>query len=276
MRRQPWFEIHDHPLFPGFLRDLTTDALEAMWTAQDIYGPVLPFLQRSLAASGANRIIDLCSGSGGPWRRLSYDLAAGGDPVPAILLTDKYPNQRASQGIRAGNAVNYHPNPVDATHIPSELAGFRTMFSTFHHFAPGEARAILKDAYEHGQGIAIFETARCDTRTLLVIFLVPLLALRLAPRISPFRWSRIFWTYCLPVIPFTLWLDGLLSCLRAYSLDDLRELIAGFNAENYRWEVSELRRGMVTITYLVGCPEPKDEDDWEGTKLEALEILKPA
>ena len=275
MQRKAWFELHDQPLFPGFLRDLVTDALEAMWNTQDTYGLIVPRLQRALAEAGTNRVIDLCSGGGGPWLRLSRDLLEGDELAPTILLTDKYPNQRAFCRIRAASRemVDFHPDPVDATHIPPELAGFRTMFSTFHHFAPGEARAMLKDAFEQGQGIAVFETAKCDARTMLAVFLVPLLSLGLAPGIRPFRWSRVFWTYCLPVIPFTLWFDGMLSCLRSYSQADLRESIAEFTSESYRWEVGEERGRLVSITYLIGCPAGKRE--LEESELEAAGMRKP-
>jgi hypothetical protein len=128
------------------------------------------------------------------------------------------------------------------------------MFSTFHHFGPAEARAILKDAFDQRQGIAIFEAAKCDWRTLATMFAVPLLALRLMPGIKPFRWPRMFWTCCIPVIPFTLWLDGILSCLRSYSQEDMRELVQDLNREDYVWEIGEDRRGVTTISYLIGCP----------------------
>ncbi len=238
MQRKAWFEIHDHPWFPGFLRDLVTEALEAMWNAQDFYGPVAARLRRALDESGATRVVDLCSGGGGPWLRFSRHLAGEDGSAPAVLLTDKYPNQRAFQQIQeaTGRVVGFYPEPVDAMRIPPELAGFRTMFSTFHHFGPADARAILKDAFDQRQGIAVFEAAKCDCRTLAAVFVVPLLALRLAPRIRPFRWGRIFWTYCLPVIPFTVWLDGLLSCLRSYST-------GGYAGAGRRPDRRELRLG---------------------------------
>ena len=255
MQRKAWFEIHDHPLFPGFLRDLVTDALEAMWNEQNVYGPVAERLERALAESGANIVVDLCSGGGGPWPRFSRDLARSNGRIPAILLTDKYPNRRALKqiGDPTEKTICYCPEPVDAMDIPQELRGFRTMFSTFHHFGPDEARAILQDAFDQRQGIAIFEAAKCDLRTVAAVLVVPFLALHLAPRIRPFRWARIFWTYCAPVIPFTLWLDGVLSCLRSYSQSDLRELISGMVCDDYRWEIGE-ERGRICIGYLVGCP----------------------
>ena len=273
MRRKSWFEIHDHPLFPTFLRDLVTDALEAMWNAQDFYGPAAARLQNAVDRSGATRIVDLCSGGGGPWLSFSRHLAGEGAPPP-IVLTDKYPNHNAFRKIESssGKAICFCAEPIDATRIPPELAGFRTMFSTFHHFSPAEAHAILRDAFVQRQGIAIFEGAKCDWRTMAVVFAVPVLALRLAPKIRPFRWTRLFWTYCVPVIPFTLWFDGILSCLRSYSQDDMQELVEDLTDENYGWEIGEERRGLTTISYLVGFPK----DSRAARKRSLVEMQRPA
>ncbi len=252
-----------------------TDGLGAMWNSQNIYGPVAPRLRRALAEAGTNRIIDLCSGGGGPWSRLCRDLHEG-TSAPAILLTDKYPNQRAFQQMCAatGNAISFHSEPVDAMCIPPDLAGFRTMFTSIHHFAPSEARAILMDAFEKRQGIAIFDSAKRDLWTLFTVCFVPLLALWLVPTIRPFRWSRIFWNYCLPVIPFTLWFDGVMSCLRSYSQADLKESTAEFVSDDYRWEVGEERGTLVNITYLVGCPVRRDTS--EVADVELVKMEEPA
>jgi hypothetical protein len=256
MRRKAWFEFHDHPLYPGFLRDLFTDALQAMWNTMAIYSPIATRLQQAIATSGAERIVDLCSGGGGPWLRFSREIQCSGRACPLVLLTDKYPSRsaiRSDQGTTV-DGLSFYPHPVDAMEIPADLTGFRTIFSTFHHFDPAEAHAILKSAFEQRQGIGIFEAAKCSLRTLASSIAVPLLALRLAPRIRPFRWKRMFWTYCLPVIPLTLWVDGILSCLRSYSQADLRELTSGLTSEAYCWEVGEEHGGPVAITYLVGYP----------------------
>jgi hypothetical protein len=280
MRRKPWFEFHDHPLYPRFLRDLVTDALGAMWSAKLIYSPIAPRLERAIAESGAKRVVDLCSGAGGPWIRFSGELQGNRGAPPAILLTDKYPRRGPIRQMDGATAtrVSFHPEPVDAVDIPAELTGFRTMFSTFHHFGPAEARAILKSAFEQRQGVGIFEAAKRDLRTLATLTVVPLLALWLAPGIRPFRWSRIFWTYCLPVIPLTLWLDGVLSCLRSYSQADLHELISGLESESYRWGIGEERGGPVAITYLVGYPcAPARGQDVRGSTAEMeVEMQRPA
>ncbi len=255
MQRQPWFEIHDSRFFPRFLRDLVTDALETMWNAQNTYAPLVPLLQRALRQAGTNQVVDLCSGGGGPWLRLSREFEGQDERQPDICLTDVYPNRTAFERLRQAAGVRFSSEPVNATRIPGELTGFRTIFSSFHHFDPQEARAILKNAFDARQGIAVFESASREPRTLAGVFLVPLLALILAPGIRPFRWSRLLFTYLVPVIPFTLWMDGLLSCLRSYSQQDFQELVAGLDDEDYRWEIGVERSRFVAISYLIGCPQ---------------------
>jgi hypothetical protein len=51
-----------------------------------------------------------------------------------------------------------------------------------------------------------------------------------------------------------LWIDGVLSCLRSYSLADLRELTAGLSAPDYAWQIGDESGGRVPIRYLMGGP----------------------
>ena len=83
MRREEWFELHDHRLFPRFLRDLVTDALEAIWNRTNSYRVIVPRLRAAMEEAGTERIVDLCSGGGGPWLRLRQEFATGdGLPMP--------------------------------------------------------------------------------------------------------------------------------------------------------------------------------------------------
>lgn len=262
MRRREWFELHDHRLYPGFLRDLMTDALEAIWNYTNSYRVIVPRLRSAMEEAGTHHIVDLCSGGGGPWLHLREQFAVSEEFPLSVSLTDKYPNQKAFTRRQAGQGVEFYSLPVDARQIPADLQGFRTIFSTFHHFDPGAARAILADAVKRHEGIAVFEAAKRSLRTMFATGVVPLLCWYITPRIRPFRWSRILWTYLLPVVPFTVFVDGILSCLRAYSLDDLRELTNGLSSEEYRWEMGEQDGGRIGITYLIGRPlkrRPTDE-----------------
>ena len=259
MRRTELTEIHDHPRFPAVLRNLTTDALEALWEFGNSYRPILGVLHDSLKNAGQEpvKVADLCSGGGGPWLAISRQLKEEYRLEVDVCLTDRYPNAEAFERVRgkamaADIRIEFSPLPIDATWVPDTLPGFRTIFSAFHHFGPEQARSVLSGAVASGRGIGIFEVARRGARTMLTVCLTPLLVLWLTPRMRPFRWSRLLWTYVLPVVPFVIGYDGVVSCLRTYSLAELRELVEGLGG--YNWQTGEARTGFLPVTYLVGQP----------------------
>jgi hypothetical protein len=253
-----FFEFHDQKWFPKYLRDGVTDALQFILSLGGIYRPISPLLNEAVEVTGAERIVDLCSGGGGPWLWLYRLLRASNGRNIQVCLTDKYPNITAFENARrkTGDRITFYPGFVDAAALPRDLSGFRTIFTSFHHFTPDEAVAILQNAADDGQGIGVFEAAKRDPLTILLTMVMPLAGLLTALFARPFRASRIFWTYVIPVIPFVLVFDGVISCLRAYSKKELSLLAAQVKAENYVWQVGEQSGGLAPITFLIGYPEP--------------------
>jgi hypothetical protein len=231
-----------------------------------VYRPIVRHLSGAVDAAGAHRLVDLCSGAGGPWPWLyrTVEKSRGGDFH--IVLTDMYPNLTAFTRARedSGGVIDFWPEPIDASHLPENLAGFRTMFTSFHHFRPEQASSILRGAVEQRQGIGVFELPRRSLWTMLTVFLVPLGAWLMAPFMRPFRWARLFWTYIIPVIPFLLWYDGILSCLRAYTPVEMEQLAAQIGAKDYRWEAGETS-GPVAVAYLLGYPETVRPASWHDS-----------
>ncbi|MGD0403436.1 MAG: hypothetical protein ABSB66_09575 [Candidatus Acidiferrales bacterium] len=252
----PLWEFHDQPWFPAFLRDYFTDALQSVLSLGRIYRGSAPRLNNAFQACEASRVVDLCSGGSGPWLWLHDSLHDAQGRLAEICLTDLYPNTPAFERIKqeTHGEITYWPESVDATKVPAQLVGFRTIFSSFHHFPKPEAIGILQNAVDNRQGIGIFEAARRHPLTIAQNAIMFFGALLTAPFIRPFRFSRLFWTYILPVIPFLLFYDGVISSLRAYSTAQLREMIASLNANGYVWEVGQEPRGFVAITYLLGYP----------------------
>lgn len=250
-------EIHEQPWFPNFLRNDVTDGLQFILNFGRVYRPAASCLRKALKAAGTDRLVDLCSGAGGPWLWLSRHLEDENTGKVEVCLTDKYPNIAAFERLHeaSGGRIGYCAEPVDAAKIPPQLRGFRTLFTSFHHFSPKEAAAIIQNAVDTRQGIGIFEAPRRRTLSILMTILMPLSALLMAPFIRPFRLSRVVWTYLLPVIPFVLWFDGVLSCLRAYSPAELSELIRKLKANDYKWEIGEQTGWFAPITYMLGYPQ---------------------
>jgi hypothetical protein len=259
MRRRQLIEIHEQRWCPDSLRDAVTDTLQFVWNLVDCYEPIVPRLRRALQETGACQVVDLCSGGGGPWRHLVRSLE-GEDRLPVdVCLTDKFPNLRAFEHAKRSSHTRlvFHPDPVDATRVPTDLEGFRTLFTCFHHFPREEARAILQDAVKGRQGIGIFEVPKRHWLTIFFVIFMPVMAFALVPFIRPFRWSRLLWTFPVPVGPFVLWFDGVISCLRAHTPPELLELAHGVSQDGYHWEagVEGKRRAFVAVTYLIGYPD---------------------
>jgi hypothetical protein len=260
MRRTQFIELHEQPWFPPSLRHEITEALEFGLNLLRAYAPIAPLLQGVLDLTRSRSIVDMCSGGGGPWLDLSRRLRPDANAFH-ILLTDKYPNLRAFQNVRAAseNHIAFYPDSVDAMKVLGELQGFRTMFTSFHHFPPDEARAILQNAVDAGQSIGIFEITRRAPSTIALMFPWALMLFVFTPLIHPFRWSRLLWTYVFPIIPLVLLFDGVVSCLRTYRPQELCEIIKKLSGIEYQWEVGEYSRpsGYALITYLIGYPQAR-------------------
>ena len=259
MKRFHLFEWEDLPWFPNVLRENMMDYLRFMITKLGIYEPVVPLIQEALEKSGETQLLDLCSGGGGGIEKLQQQLSkVMGKNIP-FTLTDLYPNISAWQEIQreTNHAISFIPEPVNATQVPENLTGMRTIFSSFHHFKPEQAQAILQDAVNKGKPIGIFEGAGKQYHELLLAGLVfPTLMFGIIPFIRPFKLSRLFFTYIIPAIPlFTLW-DGTVSVLRMYTPKMLSEMTQKLQGPEYVWKTGSAKHWAgAKVIYLVGYPE---------------------
>lgn len=258
MRRRQLVELEDLPWFPGILRDGGTAFLEFAERASGHAKMLVPKLESALRKTKADRVVDLCSGGGGPVRTVADELVRLGHPV-TVQMTDRYPNVPAFEHAAAGSEgrVTGLAKSVDATAVPAELTGFRTIFNAFHHFPPELARKILADAVTKRQPIGVFEVVSREPLMLFGLLLAPISVTLSMPFWRPFRWPWIVWTWLFPIMqPFVLW-DGLVSWLRIYSVEELRELVATIDAPDWEWDIGTIKLGDAPAhaTYLIGTPK---------------------
>jgi hypothetical protein len=152
--------------------------------------------------------------------------------------------------------VDFLATPVDARNVPEELAGLRTFFNAFHHFAPKDAQAILEAAARDRQPIAVIEIPQRSIPTILPLLLLPLVVWVVTPFIRPFSWWRLLLTYPLPAVPFLCLWDGVVSQLRAYHPHELEALARAVDEPQYEWEAGTHSAPDVPgqVTYLLGRP----------------------
>lgn len=256
-KRRRLFEIHDLPGCPPLIRDAITETLHHATVRNDFYGPAVPLLKKMLERLDRREIFDLCSGGSGPLPRISEQLERElGEPVK-ITLTDLYPNVEAFRKAarESGGRISFIERPVDAAAVPEDLRGFRTLFTSFHHFGPELAASILRDAAEKREGIGVFEVSGRDFPSFVFMMGAPLAVLKTVPLLKPLTWKKLLLTYVIPVIPMVAAWDSLASNLRAYSPDELKVLVAGIEAPGYAWEIGRVSGdGFQHVSYLLGYP----------------------
>jgi hypothetical protein len=252
------FELEDQAWFPTIVRDLATDYLAYVQSRFSLHRPIVGIMAEALAQTRQTRIIDLCSGGSGPILALQNELVALGLPLSCVL-TDRYPNLSGFKRAVANskNPIEYRREAVDARAVPVNLVGFRTLFNAFHHFTPADATAILRNATQSGYPIGIFEISDRALRTLVAtLFLTPFVVLFMTPFIRPLTWSRLLWTYLIPLVPLVCWWDGFVSNLRAYRPAELLEMAKQTGVKDVQWRADRVYVPDLHahLTYLIGIP----------------------
>ncbi|CRK23965.1 hypothetical protein BN1723_003104, partial [Verticillium longisporum] len=116
---------------------------------------------------------------------------------------------------------------------------FRLFNLAFHHFPDPLARRILHDTLSTSSGFAIFELQAREPASLLACCLLGLGVLLGAPyhawRLR--SWAVLFFCWVVPVLPFVLVFDGLVSSVRTRTPDEVEALMRTCGADCEAWEV---------------------------------------
>ena len=256
MGRVHAFEFEDLKWFPRNLRNYATDFLRFGANRFDLYKPVISIIQKGIEHAGNNTIVDIASGGGGGLIKIASHLKET-NPVLKIILSDYYPNHAAFESTKRmmPETFEYVFESVDAMAMPPSLKGLRTQFLSFHHFRPEQAKAILQNAIDSQQPIAIFEGQQRNLKSMIPMLLSPFTVLFTTPFIRPFKFGRIVFTYLIPVIPLFIMWDGIISVLRTYTVEELNTMILELSHyDQFVWEVGIAKGQPVNVGYLLGVP----------------------
>lgn len=265
MRRLHLFELEDLDWVPRVVRDGGTDLLDLGFDRIGFYDGALPKLTALLDATGASRLVDLCSGGGGGTLQLRKRLRDQGKDVE-LLLSDLHPNEAAAARVAAlGDAkTRYRSEPVDAMSGGGDAEGIRTMSGALHHFTPEAVSQLLAGIVARRAPLAFFDVAASPAIRKAPIVLLPLAmlfnmpflflgSLFLVPFVRPFRLSRIVLTYLLPLIPSLVAWDGTVSALRAYTPDEILAIARAVpGGDRYDWDAGVAGSAL----WVTGAPRP--------------------
>ncbi|WP_156820720.1 hypothetical protein [Dasania marina] len=255
MQRMQLFEFTDIPWLPPSLRSLVTDFLHTLIELNHPFLSKITIMAQAVLATDRCRVIDLCSGSSGPWLHLTEQLRSEiGQPIE-VLLTDKFPDQMTSKKVISTEDLACHPDPVDVLAMHEELKGARSLFNALHHFEPEIAQIIIADVVKNNQAIIMFELLQRTWYAVLLALTTPFAVMLLTPLIRPFSFRRLFFTYVIPIAPIMITWDGLVSELRCYTTDELQAMSQCPGSEHYQWHIGAYKHRAMPVTYMVAYPK---------------------
>lgn len=246
--------------------------------------------------------VDFCSGAGGPTPYIEREVNkaykqaqaeeklrngqlgsnghvngyVGRDKGVDFVMTDIHPHLPAwSHASQRSENLHYVASSVDATNAPEDLlklAGtssknqgkvFRLFSLAFHHFSDPLAVRILQNTLSTSDGFAILELQGRDLGSLFLILMMgpPLM---LGSWLWFWgQWAHLFWTYIIPVVPFVVVYDGIISCLRTRRDGEIMSLLReaakaeGRSLDGWRFETGRAVHTWPTGTmqYFIGIKE---------------------
>ncbi|KAF2720062.1 hypothetical protein K431DRAFT_271320 [Polychaeton citri CBS 116435] len=199
-------------------------------------------------------VIDFCSGAGGPTPFIEKHINAARSrqikhPIP-FRLSDIQPNLDAwmEHSSRSGN-LSFIPQSVDATDPPLSAVSviedsiasngqyaskkkrgrkrkvLRLFNLSFHHFSDPAAKAVLSSTLLTSDAFVIIELQDRNILSLILMALEPWFLILITALWFWHDWPHLIFTYALPVLPMIMSWDGLVSCLRTRTVNEIEALV---------------------------------------------------
>ena len=258
MKRFHLFEFEDQSWFPNWLRMCLTRLIVVAHKLVGSTEIIQDELSKLISSTGEQRIVDLCSGSGGPMIQVIEQInQEKNDSKIHLTLSDLYPNTALTQSFDQNPNISYLDRPVDATKLEIAPEGVKTMICSFHHMPPDQARNILQSACSNKETLLIYEMSDNSYPAWLWWTAIPtniIMCFFITPFVRPLTWQQLLFTYLIPIIPICFAWDGAVSNARTYTVEDMNELLSNVRCENYNWDIHTIKqKGRKLI--IIGQPE---------------------
>lgn len=231
-------ELEDYNWFPPVLRNFQTDFIGFFVVRFNVYNVFVDYLKT--LALPVQSMTDLCSGSGEP----ATSIFRKSNSFSSLTLTDKYPRPVK----RIDDKIVYKMKSIDVLEMEFKKDTCFTMFNAFHHFEDADKLKIIQKIQRSGADAFIVELLEPTVFCFFKIFCIGTFGtLLLAPFILPFSFSRLFFTYVIPVNIFTITYDGIVSVFKSRSLKQYQNLFS--NTEN-PLKIFQIKNGLNTLIVL--------------------------
>lgn len=250
LKRVHLFEFGDQPWISGKLRTIYNEALNIGQRAGGQYRKMASAFHQWSTRCRADKVLDLASGGGAPLMAMMDSARAAGTELPQLICSDLFPDRSRLERLRrayGADRLDFIETPVSALERHPELPLARSICSALHHFSPDAARRIVESSLSPGGGLFILEPFTRDWHHLFVYVLLGPWVYMAAPFFAR-RFSPATFLLCtvIPVVPFMIYWDGIVSVLRVHTPEEIRKMIPSDLEEEVFMEFGY-------VPYLLGC-----------------------
>lgn len=254
------YQLSHATWMPNVVKVLMTEFLDFIVKMVNANRPFLPLLKT--AKGTASEIYLLAPQVGGSSALLVPDLQKIDEIKKITLLTDDLTAARYQHLLALEGVLKPPYEQATLAQIPrqersqGEGINRRAVFSInqSHLLTDEEFIQLLKTLEQKFDQIMIGEGNNKSIRQIIgMTILAPLVAVFAAFFIKPFRWSRLFFTFVIPILPVMITWDGLVALIRIRNPKRLKEIVEASGLQDWHWESGKLQnnRGGFII-YLNG------------------------
>ena len=237
-------ELEDYPWFPSNLRKMQLEYVGWISFQLKLYRPVL----KEIIKFPSNQWVDLASGSGWP----ALYLQKNASHQIQYTLSDLYPDSVSNE---VKKQVGVEREPLNLIDFQPENGKQYSLFNAFHHFSSAQQKQLIKKMKEAKASCIIAEVLEPSLLSFIQVTLAAFIVQPLtAWAIRPFSILRMITTYLIPIQLFTVAWDGWLSVIKSKNINQYKELLSGFNDNQYSIEAKKIQQLQGNLIVIIAKP----------------------
>lgn len=229
MRRKQILQIINSNYCPRLIKKLVSEFLSWFVLKTNATKAFLPVINDVLHRSNTKSIVNL-----------ELDIGAGINTVQPFL----------AKNITVKSLLKHNWN----THNK----GVYTFVNCFHQLPVNKAKQHIEAIVKSDNPIVVVEGNNDSLWQIIgMTIFVPLTVLLTSVFVKPFQWTRILFTYLIPILPIIIMVDGCIALLKLYNPSDLKTLVSSIDySKKYSWDIGKKPNGRGgKIIYLKGMPK---------------------
>jgi len=237
-------ELEDYPWFPSYLRKMQLEYVGWISVQLKLYRPVL----KEIIKFPSNQWIDLASGSGWP----ALYLQKNASHQIQYTLSDLYPDSVSNE---VKKQVGVEREPLNLIDFQPETGKQYSLFNAFHHLSAAQQKQLIKKMKEAKASCIIAEVLEPSLLSFIQVTLASFIVQPFtAWAIRPFSILRMITTYLIPIQLFTVAWDGWLSVVKSKNINQYKELLSGFNDNQYSIEAKKIQQLQGNLIVIIAKP----------------------